>query len=313
MAITFSEYLQNIRASKGVTQQEVLDFLIEGNDVFSKLDLTTYSRWERGVTKPKLSKQILAARLLGSDIMELLDIETNNSKIEANLLAYVISKSRNHYTQDSKEFEMNHYESLAEQTELSEQLETFHSDYLNINFNSEIIQKSQLKLDTFHDASGQLVGHLLYGFVDSNVDISLISPNNLENCPFINKEECSDKGCKGRSVSMYIVSAYSSLSATRMTILLLLLERIKETHCTRDFYVNCHDQDGFTLFDKNSDHQVINKGRIVESGGIRLYGKNYKFLQLKLSSESLLASDLVKYLFSLYKNGFDELLDDTVG
>jgi len=55
----FSDYLRICRENKGVTQTELVEELINTDRVFSSLDATTLSRWERGVSKPALSKQTL--------------------------------------------------------------------------------------------------------------------------------------------------------------------------------------------------------------------------------------------------------------
>lgn len=55
----FSDYLRICRENKGVTQSELVDELINNDPTFSSLDATTLSRWERGVSKPALSKQTL--------------------------------------------------------------------------------------------------------------------------------------------------------------------------------------------------------------------------------------------------------------
>ncbi|BBP46208.1 hypothetical protein THMIRHAS_15810 [Thiosulfatimonas sediminis] len=55
----FSDYLRICRENTGVTQTELVDALIQNDSAFNSLDATTLSRWERGVSKPALSKQTL--------------------------------------------------------------------------------------------------------------------------------------------------------------------------------------------------------------------------------------------------------------
>ena len=55
----FGEYLKICRESLSLTQEEmVADLYIFDTDIFSNLDITTLSRWERGVTSPSHTKQI---------------------------------------------------------------------------------------------------------------------------------------------------------------------------------------------------------------------------------------------------------------
>ena len=72
----FSLFLKNTRSKLQITQQEAVNILINSESKLSRLDLTTYSRWERGTTKPILSKQIVIARALGQDVASLIDQKT---------------------------------------------------------------------------------------------------------------------------------------------------------------------------------------------------------------------------------------------
>ena len=55
----FSDYLRICREEKHLTQGELVTQLITLDKTFNSLDTTTLSRWERGVSKPSLSKQTL--------------------------------------------------------------------------------------------------------------------------------------------------------------------------------------------------------------------------------------------------------------
>jgi transcriptional regulator with XRE-family HTH domain len=54
----FSDYLKSCRLKYNFTQEELVSSLYTYHDNFSKLDVTTYSRWERGVTQPSSDKKI---------------------------------------------------------------------------------------------------------------------------------------------------------------------------------------------------------------------------------------------------------------
>ncbi|QKI88408.1 helix-turn-helix domain-containing protein [Thiomicrorhabdus xiamenensis] len=84
--IKFGEYLRVCRERKGVTQSELVEELVAEDASFSSLDSTTLSRWERGVSKPAISKQTLIIRYFSRSFnriypfigeMESLDIEAN--------------------------------------------------------------------------------------------------------------------------------------------------------------------------------------------------------------------------------------------
>ena len=55
----FNEYIKSCREHSKLTQEELAHHLYSYNiDDFGGLDTTTLSKWERGVTKPKIAKQV---------------------------------------------------------------------------------------------------------------------------------------------------------------------------------------------------------------------------------------------------------------
>lgn len=58
----FHDYLRTCREEQSITQAELVDELMKYDECFKSLDATTLSRWERGVSKPSLSKQTSIAR-----------------------------------------------------------------------------------------------------------------------------------------------------------------------------------------------------------------------------------------------------------
>ena len=55
----FNEYLKSCRDKQELTQEQLVNALYYYDDtVFSGLDTSTLSKWERSITKPKLSKQV---------------------------------------------------------------------------------------------------------------------------------------------------------------------------------------------------------------------------------------------------------------
>ncbi|WP_028486818.1 helix-turn-helix domain-containing protein [Thiomicrorhabdus chilensis] len=55
--ISFNEYIKCCRQKLGLTQTRIVEELIKHNASFTGLDITTYSRWERGVTTPKYQRK----------------------------------------------------------------------------------------------------------------------------------------------------------------------------------------------------------------------------------------------------------------
>ncbi|MEZ9292452.1 helix-turn-helix transcriptional regulator [Vibrio lentus] len=296
MTVTFSQYLQDFRKRTNLTQQEVLEHLISSDSSFSKLDLTTFSRWERGITTPKLSKQLLAARVLGSDIATLIDPETDAPDKKKHLFDLVKNRTLSPYQANTQNFVTRHYSSLINEPEICRNLITFHSDYLAMNMKADILQKSNLQLQAFLDSSGSLIGHLLYGFNTSDTPTKLLDPENLSECPFIETIELLNT-----PLNLYIVSSYSSLSAPRMALILMILDALRQHPEVKYLYVNCHDQEGYSLYEANADCEIIAKGRHLPFGGVKVYGKHYRYIQLKINAESILASKVVSDLVPFTK------------
>ncbi len=54
----FNEYLKSCRQKYNLTQEELVQELYNFDDIFEGLDIGTFSRWERGATKPNMDKHI---------------------------------------------------------------------------------------------------------------------------------------------------------------------------------------------------------------------------------------------------------------
>lgn len=288
MPVTFALFLEKLRKTRDLTQQEMLELLIESDPALSKLDLTTLSRWERGVTTPKLAKQLLIARIMGVDIAPLIDPEEKAAINKINNFEQIRSRTRNPYSSNSSKFTTCHYESLADKPELCYKLKAFHTDYLGMDIALPDFQNRNLLIDIFIDESDQLVGHLLYGYLETSKLISQRVPSKLSECQFIQPQEYKEK-----NLTLYIVSAYSALALPRMAIILMILDKLRLTANIKDLQVNCHDQEGYTLYDSNAECELIGKGETLPFGGVKVYGKHFSYVRIKSNAESILASKVV--------------------
>ncbi|WP_017021987.1 helix-turn-helix domain-containing protein [Aliivibrio logei] len=286
--ITFSDYLQKVRVEKNLTQQNLLEQLIQSSEAFAKLDLTTLSRWERGVTKPKLEKQLLVARELGSDIALLIDPEANVSEAKKESLDKLRHRTSNPY--NTNQFRIERFSSLEEEDHLCEKLKAFHQNYLNINVNVDLLETKSINMIAYLDKNDELLAHLAYGYLPLSTSREQLHPNNVETSQFIT---LSDNQYKDSDLIFYIVSGFSSLSIPRTINILTILDVLRSESRIKQCYVTCHDQDAFNLYDMNTDSEVINKGDLTPIGGIKLFGRRYKYLQLKISAETILASKVV--------------------
>lgn len=301
MNMKFASYLQKIRSEKKLTQQSLLELLVESDNAFSKLDLTTLSRWERGVTTPKLEKQVLIARLMNDDIAPLLDPDVNITKTKKNSLDKVINKTLNPYSSNNSSFRLIKLNSLKEEPVLSEKLQTFHKDYLGIDIQDGVFTNQPIHADLYINDEGELIGHLLYGYVPINSSTDSLDINSLNNCNFIKRQPEED-------AMLYIISSYSSLSKPRSMILLSILDLLRRNTFIGTACINCHDEDGFNLYEKNSAIDIIRKGSEIDFGGIKIFGKRYRYIQILVNSESILASKIVSDLIPFTCQYIEDLL-----
>ncbi|KOO13037.1 hypothetical protein AKJ18_20685, partial [Vibrio xuii] len=159
--------------------------------------------------------------------------------------------------------------------------QAFHVDCLGINYDLLDFSNRNLMLEAFFDESGLLIGHLLYGYLDSSQCV----PDKLSECQFILPKEHQDT-----CLTLYIISSYSSLAQPRVTIILMILDMLKQNANVRYLQINCHNQDWYSLY---SDHELIHKGEAVQFGGVKVYGKRFRYVRIKVKVESILASKIV--------------------
>ncbi|MFS1466996.1 helix-turn-helix domain-containing protein [Vibrio lentus] len=288
MPISFSGYLKHIRQDMELTQQQLIEILIERSTKFTKLDLTTYSRWERGITTPKLSKQILIARLLGYDPASLVD---PNSKIslKKHIIFEQAKQSRfNPYGQNFSSLTSSMHKKLAQSSETYEQLNTFHRQHMGLDLNVESLDGEKILISSFCDSIGKMEGHLLYGYVPITLENRLLKPNNLAECKFVDLTESTSA-----PLDMYVISGYSNLQEPKMLTLLFILDALRKNPNIKNVYINCHNQAFYNVYEENFGAKITFKGNTVLFGGVKVFGRHYQFVQMKASSEDILSSTVV--------------------
>ncbi|MGF1907178.1 helix-turn-helix transcriptional regulator [Aliivibrio salmonicida] len=300
MPIAFANFLKKIRIEKKITQQYLLDLLIKSDNMFNKLDLTTLSRWERGTTTPKLEKQLFIARLLDANIVDLIDPDTYVSKIKQETLDKVKCRTSNPYLSGEHKIKLTKLYSLKGEPTLCKKLINFHTSYLNISINKEVFEKDNICINAFSNLKKEFIAHYLYGYVPINTSLKQLEPNNLEQCPFIKLSSIDDE-----KVMLNIISAYSSISMPRIIMSLMSLRKLRHNVNIQGLVINIQYQDVFNFFDTNTTCEVINKGDMVESGGVKVYNQRYKYIQILINIESILASSIV----SSYIHNLDDYIE----
>ncbi|KJG06056.1 hypothetical protein UB33_10290 [Photobacterium angustum] len=136
-----------------------------------------------------------------------------------------------------------------------------------------------------------MIGHLLYGFLDTSTLTSGHAPRKLSNCEFIQPQKNNDK-----SLTLYIISGFSLLSAPRKAIVSKALDIIRQNKKIKLLETNCHNQEAYSIHERNPECEFIFKGPSTAFGGIKMFGKNYRYIRLKISTESVLAYKVVSSL-----------------
>lgn len=302
MPLTFAQFLECVRRDRNLTQQDMVDLLSSSED-FSKLDLTTFSRWERGITSPKLSKQLLVARMMNEDAAHLIDPETKVKEKNKRHFEIMTNRILNPYTTVCGSFFHCCHDSLIEQHSLCQQLSGFHQNYMGISVDTPAIQQSKMILNAFTDSSDMLVGHLLYGFLPVGLDSLSINPNQLLNCPFVDT-----KNNTKQPVDMYVISTFGSLPIPRMVSILFMLDILRRNNQIKHLILNCHDQDAFTLLENIVDCELVSKGDEILFGGIKVFGKHYRYVQVKVKAESFLAGKVISDIIPFTSEYIENLL-----
>ncbi|OBS95503.1 transcriptional regulator [Vibrio tasmaniensis] len=309
MKLSFSKFIEKIREKQDLTQQQLVDTLIESDEKLQKLDLTTISRWERGITVPKLSKQLLIARIMGEDVGLLIDPKEQAPKNKQNSFNILKNRTLNPYISNSEHFECHQYNSLQDQREVCQLLTRFHHSFLDMNISMESLQQCRLYLNLYQTFSGDFVGHFLYGFLQAETQPKVLAPEHLIDCPFIDETNTSSQ-----PIDMYVVSSFSSLSRPRMLNILTILNSVRNNTKIKNLIVNCHSQEAFDLYETAPEHEILTKGDETTLRGVKVFGRTYKYVQLKINAESLLSSKVVSSLVPNTEENIMSLLGDkTIG
>ncbi|NOH35502.1 XRE family transcriptional regulator, partial [Vibrio chagasii] len=167
------------------------------------------------------------------------------------------------------------------------------------------IQQSKMVLNTFSDSSSMLVGHLLYGFVPIEQGASSLDPNQLSACPFLDLEKSSEQ-----PVDLYVISTFGSLPSPRMASILFILDILCQNTHIRNMVINCHDQEAYAIFETSTDLELLSKGNEIPFGGVKVFGKNYKYAQIRIKSESILSLKVISNILPFIQGYIQKLLKD---
>lgn len=281
----FANMLLSIRNIQEFTQQGMVERLVSAHQAFDKLDLTTYSRWERGVTTPKLAKQILLARVFDVDVSGIINEQIKSCVYSSEILDNYFNQMLTPYSTVIDQLRVRKYVGIHKDNALLDSLGSFHAEYLGINFAPEVLNDPNLICEAYFDDGGRLLGHFLYGFIDRGCCNESLKVDTTE-CAFA--DQLSD------NTSLYVVSCFGSLPVCRMSLVVSILNLLKNNPRCHSLLINNHDQTGFNLLNVPSmTPEIRNKGAVVANGGIKFGSKRYRFIQVEVDAQRVLAEKAV--------------------
>lgn len=283
----FSDYILSFREKNGSTQSDIIKSLSQYDEQFSKLDITTISRWENRKTVPTLAKQLLVTRALGGDVSDILKHYCDSPTISSKqYLKPFMVRTVNPYDLIIPHFKLKVFETLIKESETLNKVMIFHDHFLQMPIDiSSYIEKKSVRLKGIFDLNGNLNGHCLYGFCTIK---NLKHHFNLSYIDCIDKYiTIDDENINHCHLVMNVLSSYGSSPYSRAINIIKILQRINSLPMIKTLVITIHYQEVYDFFIKLQNVKVIQKGKEVMYGGIKLGTKNYSYVRLYIRTEYL--------------------------
>ena len=287
----FAEYLQNLRNQHELTQQQMIERLIASDSSFERLDITTYSRWERGATEPKLAKQMLVARTFGDDVTLFFNSTLDSNEAKNIAFEEFIGPVFDPYWLGDREIAIHQTQLPSDDEQSLARIIAFNNNYLKLTSDEGLLNNENITLTTIKDSTGHLLGHHLFSFVPADTP-----DENLEHCKVENWSLTTLEKNSGNPINMYSISGYNATPEVRLASVINMLHILKEHQEIKYYITNCHRHANYHMYDTHTDCEVIAKGTLINDGGVRVFGKRYSYVRLKIKAESILAAKAVSNL-----------------
>ncbi|WP_045590060.1 helix-turn-helix domain-containing protein [Vibrio vulnificus] len=267
----FGSYVKFLRVAANLSQVGLAARLSNRFISFSKLDRKTISRWEAGSSAPSLVKQLMVIRCLDGDIL-MLSIGTVNNEYRRYLKIYEISERKNIYNKrEEDEISYKKYES----SELNA------LDKSKLSFVIRMSYDVDFGIQDFDGFDAQfyvgrrgesICSHFVYY---------------VKKIECLNSPICSQEGIFS---DLHILSTYHEEASHKKMTIQILFDLMSRCNEIRYVYLPILDNDLFQLFDL-TNCEIIKKGPPINdtSNGVFLYTRRYKFIQIKVQVEYLLA------------------------
>ncbi|MFH0265621.1 helix-turn-helix transcriptional regulator [Vibrio rumoiensis] len=291
----FADYIISFRQKHSITQNEIIELLGHYDEQFSKLDITTISRWENRKTVPSLAKQILVVRALGGNASDILSHHCGAPLTNDEYLKPFAVRTTNPYSLSVPSFNVSlsdsliqESDSLVPESDTLNKIMIFHDNFIKmpIDIHSKI-ENNKVRLKTIYDYEKNLSGHSLYGFC---------TIKNLKQHPEMDYITCIDTHMtidetelQEEHLVMNVLSSYSSTAYAKVINFIKLIQRLNSMPSIKTLIITVQFQEIYNFFDTLQGVRVIEKGKKVKYGGIRFGTQNYSYLRLYVKPEYLLA------------------------
>ncbi|WP_070969524.1 helix-turn-helix domain-containing protein [Vibrio sonorensis] len=291
----FSSILKQGRSINGLTQQTLLDKLVEYSESFATLNLTTLSRWERGITTPSPKRQSLIARCLDIDEEKILKhrsdcpsahpIKTNAREVCER------SYHQPYYDLD----DILHVKVLTE----SEKIEDYKNainHYVNKYLKAEIEMPSSVVNSTLiYSTSSQLIGHMIAGVVDYN-DYLKCKSHNTQLKDLVQLIKPFDTMKSDREYTLVIPCSHAMDARARAHMLLYIYDTLIKNRNIRNLVRTCTSRIYFPIYCNDLNAKVIGVGMPIESfNGVKWRNKRYSYTLLDIDAADVTSNKGIKY------------------
>ncbi|QYJ79463.1 helix-turn-helix domain-containing protein [Shewanella acanthi] len=286
----FSVLIKGFREAHALSQEDLAQILLSFSGRES-IDITTISRWERGISAPSIANQIYILRKLG--IKFTLDAVLPSISSES-----IIAPLKHRYSRIPAYADKPYRNELPSFTfSISDQLENFLNDNQLINFNKNMystdveanvgkINLSAIEFDSvriyrfFREQN--LVGHLAYAVANTNEVIKL-----FEGIYQTEFKEAFESELEGKVLVVF--SSYASDLALYIYLAKLVTSLLSEQQKI-DWYLGYSFINEDWQVHKRLGGKIIYRGEPLNEGGVKIGKTRVKFVICATSVPTLLAN-----------------------
>ncbi|QXC58838.1 DNA-binding protein [Vibrio mimicus] len=177
MNAVFRQYLKEMRNELGLTQSEAVELLnTQGGDLKS-IDCVTFSRWERGITQPTLSRRVKVLRVFRYDLLDYLlqeaEAQTSEKKYQSRVNHFSLSIKKRYQGATTIVSSVNYNNinsNLGDVKEISVNssnrhyfLDIFHNFHIQTRFSDEPLNIREIDISDYVKKSRAIVSMYALG------------------------------------------------------------------------------------------------------------------------------------------------------